>query len=533
MVRSQPWIYKVNATLIVLLMLGFSGCVSADHRSTGSPADSFSLSVLRSVNNAVPSHAKLTHDRYSETASISDSSSPFTVGAVELTDQSDLNDFLAYAAFHNPGVEAAFYRWKASLERIEQVGVLPDPRFTYKYFIREVETRVGPQNQGIKLSQTFPWLGKLSLRKNIAAQQARMVKSRYDAAKLKLFLEVKDAYYEFYYLGRAITLAKEHRDLMSYLESVALMRYKAGSAKQSEVIRAQVELGKLEDTLRSLTDLRGPVVARLNSALNRPTGQDIAFPTMVNHHSLDADDSQIMAWLNEFNPELLSRGYNITKQQQSIALAKKNYFPDLSLGLDYTEVGSPSRASPAGFSNPAALRSISRIAGGMGDAIDLYSIGKSFTPGGRPGDAGKDVWMLSVSMNLPIWRGKYAAGVRESRANFVAAVADRKQLENQLISRAAMVLYQLRDANRKIDLYKNALIPKARQSLKATETSYRAGASSILDLVDAQRVLLEFELSFDRALANLAQRLAELEMLVGRDLPTKNETITNHQVNDD
>jgi outer membrane protein TolC len=68
-------------------------------------------------------------------------------------------------------------------------------------------------------------------------------------------------------------------------------------------------------------------------------------------------------------------------------------------------------------------------------------------------------------------------------------------------------------------LYRDVLIPKAKESIGSTETAFRAGAASFLDLVDAERSLLEFELSFERALANRAQRLAELEMLVGRTMP--------------
>jgi outer membrane protein TolC len=82
-----------------------------------------------------------------------------------------------------------------------------------------------------------------------------------------------------------------------------------------------------------------------------------------------------------------------------------------------------------------------------------------------------------------------------------------------------MVLYRFRDAERKVDLYRDTLVPKAEQSLKATETAFRAGKATFTDLVDAERVLLEFELSHERALASHAQRLAELEMLIGRDLP--------------
>ena len=77
----------------------------------------------------------------------------------ELTAESTLEDYLAFAALNNPGLEAAFNRWKAGLERITQVGTLPDPRFNYSYFIREVETRVGPQRHRVGLMQMFPWFG--------------------------------------------------------------------------------------------------------------------------------------------------------------------------------------------------------------------------------------------------------------------------------------------------------------------------------------------------------------------------------------
>ena len=60
-------------------------------------------------------------------------------------DSASLDYFLRSAALNNPGLEAAFNRWKAALERVPQSRALPDPKFTYAYFIREVETRVGPQ----------------------------------------------------------------------------------------------------------------------------------------------------------------------------------------------------------------------------------------------------------------------------------------------------------------------------------------------------------------------------------------------------
>ena len=90
-----------------------------------------------------------------------------------LDQAASLADCLVYAALNNPGLEAAFYRWRAAVERIPQARSLPDPQFTYRYYIREVETRVGPQRQAFGLAQTVPWPGKLEHRAGEAAQAAR------------------------------------------------------------------------------------------------------------------------------------------------------------------------------------------------------------------------------------------------------------------------------------------------------------------------------------------------------------------------
>jgi hypothetical protein len=112
----------------------------------------------------------------------------------ELTEASGLNNYLAYAALANPQLEAAFNRWKAALEMVTQAHTLPDPRFNYGYFIQEVETRVGPQEQRPGLSQMFPWFGKLKLRSEAAREGTNAALQQYEAAKLKLFDEVKWCY---------------------------------------------------------------------------------------------------------------------------------------------------------------------------------------------------------------------------------------------------------------------------------------------------------------------------------------------------
>ncbi|MEE9296786.1 MAG: TolC family protein [Phycisphaerae bacterium] len=504
--RSRP---VVTACYIALLAWLVGGCVMWDRLSSRSNDRLESLSHSLAMRwDAV--HAPLPTAR--EYPAADDLELP------ALDESAKIEDYLAYAALNNPGLEAAFNRWKAALERVPQEETLPDPRFTYRYFIREVETRVGPQKQAFGLSQMFPWFGKLELRGDVAAEAARAARQQYETEKRKLFFEVKDAFYEYYYLGRAIHVVQENFQLVEYLESVARARYKTATAGHPDVIRAQVELGKLEDQLNSLRDLLVPVVARLNAVLNRPTNAKLPMPQSIPDEHPEVRDEDVLRWLGRHSPELKALDHEIERSRHAVALARKNYYPDFTLGVDYTEVGAPTRSGPQGLANPAALRGASRLAGGMGDLIDVYSIGRSFRPGDRPGDGGQDVWMVSLSMNVPIWQGKYAAGEREARARYLAAINARSEKENSLTFDVQRALFGHRDAGRKITLYRDVLIPKARESIRSTETAFRAGAASFLDLVDAERSLLEFELSFERALANRAQRLAELEKLVGRSI---------------
>ena len=399
----------------------------------------------------------------------------------ELSDASSLSDYLEYAALSNPELEAAFNRWKAALEKVPQAKALPDPRFSYRYFVREIETRVGPQRQALEISQTFPWFGKLDLAGDVAMEAARAAQQRYEAVKLKLFFEVKDAYYEYYYLARSIAVTRENVELLTHLESVARTRYRTAAGSHPDVIRAQVELGKLEDQLNSLTDLRGPILARLNVALNRPIEAELPAPKRFESSRVAIDDRELLARLEQTNPRISALAHEVEGYRQATKLARREYAPDISLGLSYVDVAHSDRASQ--FS-----------------------------------DNGKDAVGAMISLNIPLWRNKYSAGVREARLKRLAALHEKTDATNRLKSELKIALYQFRDAQRKLDLYGNSLVPKATESVKVTEQSFQTGTASFLDLIDAQRTYLDFQLAYERARADHEQSLARIEMLVGADV---------------
>ena len=393
-----------------------------------------------------------------------------------------LAELLDHAAEHSPRARAAHARWRAAVERVPQADALPDPRLSLRWYAREVETRVGPQEWAAGVGQTFPLGGKRGLRGDVALARAAAAWEQYRAAELAVVREVKDAWYEACYLGRAIEIVDRNREIVADFVEVAQSLYRSGEAQYADVIRAQIELGILDDRLRSLTDLKSPVRARLNAAANLPPGTELEWPTATPELSdeLGVGAPEIAQAILDGNPELQALQHEARSSEHAIELAAREAYPDVSLGLDWISTG---------------------------DAAD---------PG--VADSGVDPLILGVSLDLPLWAEKYRAGEREARARLRAAVSRRDERSNALLSETELVLYGARDAQRKIRLYRDTLIPRARQTLEATAAAYRAGSADFLALVDAETVALEFELAYERARADLAQSLAKLEQLCARPL---------------
>jgi cobalt-zinc-cadmium efflux system outer membrane protein len=391
-----------------------------------------------------------------------------------------LDHYLTYAALNNPGLRAAFYKWKAELKKVSEVSALPNPMFTYGYFIEKVETRVGPQNQRFALRQSFPWFGTLGNKGDIAWAASQAAYEKFRSARLKLYFDVKTAYYDYYYLGRQIRITQDNADLLTFWESVARTKYKTATANHADVIRAQVELGKIEDELATLRDKQTVLQARLRAALNLPDSVAIAPPDSIQTIESPIPRDSVTHWIVAGNPHLKALAFQIAKEESAVSLARKAWLPGFSIGVDYIETG------PA--LNPSMAES------------------------------GKDPWMVSASINLPIWIGKNKAKVEAAQAGKLAAENQLDQAENDLAEFGARVSFEYDDAVRKLRLYRDGLVPKAEEALNASYAAYEAGQIGFIGLLDTQRQLLAFSLELEAARTNSAKRLAELELITDKEL---------------
>lgn len=392
----------------------------------------------------------------------------------------DLDDYLSYAAVQSPALQAAYYRWRAQVEKTGYTGALPAPMISYTYFIENVETRVGPQEQRISLRQAFPWFGTLGARKDIASEAANAAYETFQSEKLKLFYEIKAAYYEYYYLGRDLAITRANLELLTFWESITRAKYRVALKQHPDVIRIQVELGKMEDRVRTIENMMDPAAARLRAALNLPDSVQLPVPADIDINETELDRERLMRDVLVNNPDLKSLVHVINKEHAASRLAGKLSRPSFTVGVDYIQTG---------------------------EAIDPAMI-----------DSGKDPWMVSVGISVPIWFGANKARKQEAEANRRMAEYSYADAQNQLRAFTEKVSFDFDDALRKTRLYRDGLVPKAEQSLNANYTAYQAGETDFLNLLDAQRQLLDFQLQYERSKSDLAIRRAQLEMLAGKDL---------------
>ncbi len=398
----------------------------------------------------------------------------------DTNDLQTLSGYLRHASINNAELKSKFEGWKAALEQVPQAKALDDPKFTFSYFIEEVETRVGPQKSKVGIMQAFPWFGKIEARTDVAAAKAKAARQRYEANKLKLFWQVKDAFYEFTYLATAIDIAKQNLELLQYFEEIARTKYRASTATHPDIIRAQVELVRLEDVLRSLEQFREPTVSRLNSVLNRRSHAELVWPKKESLKEVVFNRQKIIEMLIRSNPELAELNWETEAAKAKVELAKKDFYPDIGVGIEWIQTDS---AISAGVQ-----------------------------------DSGKDPVVLMFSMNIPLWRDKYKAAERQAKADVSKIQYKRIDAENKTIAQAIKVLYDVEDSQRKIHLYGDILVLKAEELVQASESAYKAGTVDFLSLIDAQRMLLKYMLDYERAVTDSQQKLAELEMLVGTEL---------------
>ncbi|MCC6697492.1 MAG: TolC family protein [Candidatus Hydrogenedentes bacterium] len=458
----------------------------------------------------------------------------------------ELRAYLLEAGEKHPKLRALHEEWLAALEKVPQVTSLEDPMLGFSYFLQSDDSRYS-----VMLSQMFPWFGTLRERGNKARAEADAALARLYAARNEIFAGVKKAYFEYAYLAESVRVTESQVDILTYMEGVVNSRYGLGMSGQEDLLRIQIEQTKLQDRYDGLMQYRPALAAQLNAAVGREAAADPEWPQPAPLPPEAPPAPIVMARLRVTNPELTEAAHLIEGSEREVELARKMGYPNFTFSLEYLDmkdVRNPYRTGPfletldafrtwttpvrvdlpplpnlndtlAGQFETAAtgIRSLREQTqpdnlGGLMGMNSLVELEEAYDNAKR-----KDEVMLSVNVNVPIWRKRIKAGIDEAKHRVAAAEHERQRRAISLDAQARMALFDMQDGRRRYQLFDQTLIPQAQQTYEALQTSYASGGTEtdFLDVLDSIQTLLDFELEKVQAGRDLQLAAAELEWIMG------------------
>ncbi|HEX7859363.1 MAG TPA: TolC family protein [Verrucomicrobiae bacterium] len=373
-----------------------------------------------------------------------------------------LSNYLQFAVLNQPQVEQVYYDWFASVQRITVERSLPDPRLNFETDIADMVMSLMP---GVMMD--FPGPGKLTAAANVATAESDAKYFAFEAAVLQAAFALKKAYYELHFLSAKVGVHQETLRLVGEIEKLARAQNEVGKVSLQDVLRAQIEQERLTTEIENLEDSRNPLLAEFKAALGLKAEDAPPIPRAFESTPLDVTSEKVFAAALARNPRLRAMEAEVRIADASIRLAAKARVPDFSAGIEADVKASPIMVRP------------------------------------------------SLGVTLPIWRDKIAAQIAGAQASKRAAEARLTAEQIMLAVEFAEKSFMFREASRNLALLAERLLPKARQSLDVAQSGYVSGKVDFLNLLDAERTLLDFELSEVDARVQRELALAELSLLIG------------------
>jgi len=373
-----------------------------------------------------------------------------------------LHDFLLFAMLNQPQVEAAYYDWAASVRRITVERSLPDPRLTFQSDIADTVMSLMPG-----LMMDFPGPGKLKAAAGVATAESEARYFVFENAMLQTAFALKKSYYELHFLDAKVSVNRETLQLVEQIEKLARTQNEVGKVTLQDVLRAQIEQERITTEINNLEDSRNPLLAQFKAALGMKA-EDAAPPMPHKFESTPLDLTSDGLWATALtrNPRLKAMEAEVRRADASIRLAYKARVPDFNVGVEVDAKASPIFVTP------------------------------------------------QLGVTLPIWRDKIAAQIAEAQAGKRASEARLSAEQIALAVEFAEKSFMFREATRNLELLTERLLPKARQSLEVAQSGYVSGKVDFLNLLDAERTLLGFQLSEVEARVQRELALAELSLLI-------------------
>lgn len=389
----------------------------------------------------------------------------------------------------SPRVQAAAASWQAALARVPGASRLPDPRVQLQFMNRNLP-RLGLANplgmNQVQVSQMFPIAGQLGLSGAAASAQAAAVSAGATEVIWEQRTQAAMAFYEIYEAAGKVEVARETLRLLEDLVASLTAMYAVGDAQQADVLRAQLEIGRMSLEIENMVAMERQMIARLNGLLNRPPSTPAGRPVLPPFPGTvpPLDSLQGLALMDR----AMIRGARETLAGAAFLerRAHREIWPDVEIGVTYGQRPMP--------------------------------------------DGGTDRMMsFMVGASIPLWAGSRQLRMRdESGAMRLMASADLEAMTATTTARIGEIVAELDRVRQLGTMYRTLLLPQAEATVASAQAAYQVGAVDFMTLLDAIMTVNRYREEIIGLAGAEGKAYAELEMLTGHPLISAQPAPTNN-----
>ena len=394
----------------------------------------------------------------------------------------------------NPAVVESQKRWEEKTSNIKVVTAQPNP----KLGIMKDDITTSSINPGrgmmteFSISQEIMNPAKLKAMGKMAESEANMMKAGWEETQVELYVQAKQAYYDYLYAKQALAIGKESQQLMGQLAQLAQVNYSTGMVPLQDTLKMQTEFSRMTIDLLGMASMESIAKARIGNIMGRSSNVGFETNEEFTAPPPNFDLDKLVKEAAEGKPSIIGMKYQAAMAQNGIDLAKKQQLPDFELSLGYKKNKEPMFEAQVDPMDP------------MNTTLML-------------GDR-KPTWKMEVMVMLPIWQGKNKAGIKAAQAGYEASQAALQNMRNMTELDTQMALTEAQTTWRQIGLYQNTVIPQAEQTYQAAVVSYTNGKTDMMTVLEDLNTLYNAKLGLYKAKTDYEKAVANLEKAVGKPI---------------
>lgn len=409
-------------------------------------------------------------------------------GLVQAAEQPlTLQEIVNTAIQNNPTVVETQKRWEEKINKVPSATAQPNP----KIGIMKDDIPNGPWSIGsammteISLSQEIMNPSKLKVMGRMAENDAYMTKAGYSEKQLDIYMQTKQAYYDYLYAKQAFVIGKESQQLMGQLAKLAQVNYSTGMVPLQDTLKAQTEFSQMTLDLLNMASMEAVAKAKLNNLMGRSSSTPFEVNEEFTAPPPNFDLAALQKTAIEGKPAVTGMEYGLEMAKNGVTLAKKQKLPDYEFTLGYK-------------TNKEKM-------------VEETDMGLML-------EDRKPTWKVEIMAMLPIWQSKIKADIKSAESNLAASEAALQNMKNMTELDVQMALTEAQASWRQIDLYKNTIIPQAEQTYHAATVSYTNGKTDFMTVLEGVNTLRNARLGMYKARIDYEKAIANLEKAVGKPL---------------